>query len=115
MDKKIYNICITIILCVIPLFYIPISNMQKYSFLVKEIILVITSVVLLFTYSIKGYNRPDYIDITLLVFLGFNILSTIFSENILTSLTGLQQGFRFDGLITLLCYVLIYFISKYCT
>lgn len=114
MDKKIYNICITIILCVIPLFYIPISNMQKYSFLVKEIILVITSVVLLFTYSIKGYNKPDYIDITLLVFLGFNILSTIFSENILTSLTGLQQGFRFDGLITLLCYVLIYFISKYC-
>ncbi len=110
MKDKIVTIVLSIILFIVPISIIP-SQWGEYN-LVKIIILLICGLVLLVTTLIRiDKLKFDKTDIPILIFGALAILSAIFSKDINKSLLG--ETNRYEGLLTIITYILIYYNSKY--
>lgn len=110
MKDKFITIILSIILFLVPVVIIP-STWGPYN-LAKIIILLICGLILLICTTVKiGKLHFDKIDILVAIFGGLAILSTIFSKDIYMSLLGTSN--RFEGLFTIITYILIYYNSKY--
>lgn len=112
MNKTI-NILLTAIICLVPLIYLPFLETPLLSFSIKAICLFGLSAFLFVFCFIKGFKQLDKVDIAFLIFISLNILSTLFSANKKISVLGLTSSYRYDGLLSLLCYFVIYYASKY--
>ncbi len=110
MKDKIVTIVLSIILFIVPIAIIP-NTWGEYN-IVKIIILLVCGFILLIT-TLIGINKIkfDKMDIPILIFGTLAILSTIFSKDINKSIIGEEN--RYEGLLTIITYVLIYYNSKY--
>lgn len=98
------------------LFFVPIvlfpTTSELFEFNKIVLVYLLTSLIALF-WVIKMIQQKKFIfrrtilDIPLLVFLGSQIISTIFSMDIRTSLLGYYSRFN-GGLLSLICYALLY-------
>ena len=112
ITNKIINITLNVIIFLIPLLALPHGiNSIPYNIL-KIVSLLICGLVLLISLIIKRKElKFDIIDKTLIVFYILIILSTIFSINKIKSVIGEYN--RYEGLLTLTVYFLIYYCAKY--
>ena len=112
MTKKIINFILFIIIFLIPLAIFPPSKFPDDYNIPKIILLYFCSFILLICLLIKHKElKLDKSDKILLGFLALVGISTIFSVNVEKSLIG--QSNRYEGLITFVCYYLIYYSGKY--
>lgn len=110
MKNKFITIILSIILFVVPIAIVP--NALAPCNLAKVIPLLICGFILLISTTITiGELHFDKVDILISIFGGLAILSTIFSKNIFMSFSGASN--RFEGIFTILTYILIYYNSKY--
>lgn len=110
MKNKLISIVMTMVLTLVPVLILP-SNIGYYN-LLKIAILLISGVILLITTLIRGKDlKIDLIDILIFIFGVLAIISTIFSVNIEKSIIG--ETNRYEGLLTIITYILIYYNSKY--
>lgn len=114
MSKKTMSILLLIIVCAMPLIYVPKSMWQVvHPNFIKSIVIVLISIFLIFLCYKNKFVKLDYIDKILMLFLLLNIISLVFSIDILSSIFGLVKYNRYDGVIILSCYLIIYYCSKY--
>lgn len=110
MKNKFVTIILSIILFVVPVVIVP-NILATYN-LIKIISLLICGLILLICTTTKiGKLHFDKLDILVFIFGCLAILSTIFSKDIYMSLLGSYE--RFEGLFTIITYILIYYNSKY--
>ena len=106
---EISTIMISIILVLVPLAFIPndVDNPSKLKF----IILAICGAVLFITLILKVRTiKISIADIFILIFAILAIISTIFSLDVKQSIFG--KTTRYEGLITIIIYISIYFHAK---
>lgn len=112
MTNKLTNITINIIIFLIPLLILPAQIFPTNYNLPKIIILLICGFILLVILLIKRKElKFDLIDKTLVAFLFFILLSTIFSINFSKAIVGEKN--RYEGLLTYIVYFLVYDCAKY--
>jgi len=108
--KEKMNFFIMIIIAVTPFMYFP--NEISYSSLPRFLFLLLLTVVISITMLLRK-SKEDYPTIfedkLLLLYLLLIMLSTTFSNNRLYSLIGYSN--RFEGLITLIMYFFVFFIT----
>ncbi|HBF76789.1 MAG TPA: hypothetical protein DEF85_06970 [Clostridiaceae bacterium] len=109
MENTIYDKFILFIVCILPLIIAP--WMKDYFYLPKALILYILCA-FLFIYMIINKVKLNLKSYNILAFsyLLIIFLSTIFSVNISQSIWGRKS--RYDGLITYICYILLFTISS---
>ena len=109
IKDKIITIILAIMILIVPTLVISIDN-DIFS-LAKVIVLNLCSVVLLFL-MLFNYKRffIDKKDILILIFAGLIFISTILSVDFKISLLG--QNRRFEGLLTIYSYIIVYFAAK---
>src|SRR5690554_3005155 len=108
--KEKMNFFILIIVAFTPFMYFP--NTISYSSLPKFLFLLLLTVLISITMLLRKSKETYPIhreDKLILVYLFLIILATIFSHNHLYSLIGYST--RFEGLITLLMYIFIFFLA----
>lgn len=112
MTNKIINATLNVIIFIVPLLIIPIGyNKIPYNIL-KISVLLLCGLILLITLIVKRKElKFDNIDKTLLVLYILIFLSTIFSINLKNAIFGAK--YRYEGFLTLTCYLLTYYTSKY--
>ncbi|MCX7883917.1 MAG: O-antigen ligase family protein [Caloramator sp.] len=114
MRRKIYNIFIIFIICIVPLIITP--NRFDYYYQAKSYVIYtlcfFTSIPFLFEFD-KNYFSNKAIYYTIFIYIFLLTLSTIFSINIGQSIFG--KIYRYEGYLTLICYIIIFIIasSKY--
>ena len=112
MTKKIMNITLSIILFLLPLIIFPPSIYPRNYNIPKIILLYSCGLILLICLFIKHKELTfDKIDKILLAFIFLVFISTIFSVNIEKSIFG--ENNRHEGLLSFICYYLIYYCAKY--
>ena len=110
MKNKVVTIVLSIILFVVPLVIIP--RIWGDSYTPKIIVLLIGGFILLVTTLIRiDKLKIDKTDALVLIFGLLAIISTIFSKNVNKSLIG--EDNRYEGLFSILTYILIYYNAKY--
>lgn len=114
LRRKIYNIFIICIICIVPLIITP--NRFDYYYQAKSYAIyalcLFTTIPFLFEFN-KNYFSNKAIYYTIFVYTLILSLSTIFSVNIGQSILG--KVYRYEGFLTLICYIMIFIIasSKY--
>lgn len=109
---KVINVILCIIVFLIPLLTIPRMVALNWYNIVKYIALLICGTILLICIILKRKElKFDLIDKTLLAFLVFIVLSTIFSINVPKAILGEEN--RYEGLLTFIVYFLTYYCAKY--
>ncbi len=111
-DKKdkFVTILLSIILFIVPVSIIP-NAWGQYN-IIKIIVLLFCGLFLLINTLLKiDKLKVDKLDILIFIFGALTILSFINSKNICKSLIG--ENNRYEGLFTIITYILIYYNSKY--
>jgi len=109
--RKIINILYQILFFIVPLILYPYTS-ELFEFN-KMIAVYILTVLILFFWAVRGVSERKIIikrtplDIPILIFLGSQIISTLISIDIRTSLFGYYSRFN-GGLISLFCYAILY-------
>ena len=112
MPKKIINITLSIILFLLPIIILPPSSFPTSYNIPKIILLYCCGIVLFFCLLIERKNlKFDKFDKLLFLFISIIFISTIFSINLKTSILGSTN--RYEGLLTFICYYLVYYCSRY--
>ena len=112
MTNKIINATLNVIIFIVPLLIIPIGYSKIPYNILKISVLLLCGLILLITLIVKRNElKFDNIDKTLLVLYILIFLSTIFSINLKNAILGAK--YRYEGLLTLTCYFLTYYTSKY--
>ncbi len=112
MIKKIINVVLFVVLFLLPLIISPRGISPEYYNIPKIITLYVCGSTLLVCLFIKRKElKFDKADKLLLIFMALIIISTIFSVNIKKSILGERN--RYEGLLTFICYFLIYYCAKY--
>jgi len=110
MKNKIITTIVSIVLIIIPVLIIP--NSENNYNLLKIIMLLLCGVALFVMLVIKRKQlKFDINDIFIFIFGIMAIISTIFSLNVKKSIIG--ESNRYEGLLTIITYILIYYSSKY--
>lgn len=108
MKNKIVTIVLSIILFIIPVLVLP----KGYSYIYRIIVLLVCGAILLVLTLLRFKKlKFDAVDKLIFVFGILTILSTIFSVNVNNSIIG--EPNRYEGLLTFLTYILIYYNAKY--
>ena len=112
MIKKIINIALFLTLFLLPLIIFPCGKFPDTYNTPKIILLYGCGIILLICLLIKYKElKFDKTDKILLLFLFLTCISTIFSVNVKESIFGTFN--RYEGLLTFICYFLIYYSTKY--
>lgn len=112
MTNKIINATLNVIIFIVPLLIIPIGYSKIPYNILKISVLLLCGLILLITLIVKRKElKFDNIDKTLLVLYILIFLSTIFSINLKDAIFGAK--YRYEGFLTLTCYLLTYYTSKY--
>lgn len=110
MKDKIINTVLSIVIFIIPILIVQ-SNELDYN-IVRYIVLLICSEILLIMFFINIRDKKvDAIYALVLIFVILTMISTVFSYNIKTSIIG--SYCRYEGLLTIITYALIYYNAKY--
>lgn len=112
MSQKILNKVLVCLVCLLPLIYLPFDFILP-NMLLKAFFVYICSAIIIFLCFRIGYKKIDKIDVFLLAFYSLNLLSLCFSMNKKLSIFGITSGARYDGVVMLGTYLLIYYASKY--
>ena len=110
MKDKVVTVVLSIILFVVPVLIFP-SIWGNYNILKIIVLLVCGFILLLTTLTRIEKLKFDRADKLVVLFAILAILSTIFSTNVNKSLIGEKN--RYEGLFSILTYVLIYYNAKY--
>jgi len=113
MSQKILNKLLIFFICVLPLIYFPFGFLKPLHMLFKTCFIYICTIIIVFLCFILKYKKFDKTDILLIAFYFLNILSLCFSMNPKLSILGITSTMRYDGIIMLGAYLLIYYASKY--
>lgn len=113
MSQKILNKILIFFICILPLIYFPFNFFKISNLLVRTCLIYICSAVIIFLCFILNYKKLDKTDIFLVAFYLLNVLSLCFSMNPKFSIFGMTSSMRYDGIIMLGAYLLIYYASKY--
>ena len=112
MTNKIINATLNVIIFIVPLLIIPIGYSKIPYNILKISVLLLCGLILLITLIVKRKElKFDNIDKTLFVLYILIFLSTIFSINLKNAIFGAK--YRYEGFLTLTCYLLTYYTSKY--
>ena len=112
MTKKIINITLFIVLFLLPIIIIPLRFSPKHYNIPKIALLYLCGLVLFICLFLKRKElKFDKVDKLIISFIILTFISTIFSIDIKTSILGASN--RHEGLLTFVCYFLIYYSSKY--
>lgn len=109
MKKNYFNIILAIMSFFVPLLFLPHFlghyNLPKFYMLIACAILLLIGI-------IKNYKelKTDLINYTSILYLFLTILSTVFAIIPNLALTGSEL--RYDGLISFICYILIFLSAK---
>ena len=112
MPQKILNKVLICLVCLLPLIYLPFDFMFSNT-LLKTFYIYLCSTIIVFLCCKIGYKKIDKIDIFLIAFYLLNLLSLCFSVDKKLSIYGNTYSARYDGIIMLSSYLLIYYASKY--
>ena len=112
MTKKLINIVLHIALILLPLLVLP-TKYFPYEYNIPKMIALYSCGVILFILLLIRYKelKFDKYDILFGVFILLVILSTVFSVDVRISIFGMPN--RFEGLLTFICYFLIYYCARY--
>lgn len=112
MTKKLINIVLHIAIILLPLLVLPTKYFPTDYNLPKIITLYIIGGILFILLLIKYKEwKFDKYDILFGIFIFLVTLSTIFSVDVNVSIFGMPN--RFEGLLTFICYFLIYYSARY--
>lgn len=109
MKEKSITIILTILIILLPMAIMPsISN----DYNMPKLIILLSGGVLLLIFFLANYKKIeiDKKDILLLIFAALIFTSTMLSSNFKTSILGTKK--RYEGMLTLFTYILIYFCTK---
>lgn len=108
MKKKLITIILTAILVILPIAIIPdakdYTQIKMWALLASGLILLI---LLLLNYKEFNIDKQDAI---LLVYAALIFISTMYSDNVSVSIFGTK--YRYEGMLALYTYIIIYFCSK---
>lgn len=109
MKEKSITIILTILIILLPMAIMPsISN----DYNMPKLIILLSGGVLLLIFFLANYKKIeiDKKDILLLIFAILIFISTMLSSDLKTSILGTKK--RYEGMLTLFTYILIYFCTK---
>lgn len=109
MKEKSITIILTILIILLPMAIMPsISN----DYNMPKLIILLSGGVLLLIFFLANYKKIeiDKKDILLLIFAILIFISTMLSSDLKTSILG--SGKRYEGMLALYTYILIYFCTK---
>lgn len=109
MKEKSITIILTILIILLPMAIMP-SISNEYN--IPKLIILLSGGVLLLIFFLINYKKIeiDKKDILLLIFAALIFTSTMLSSNFKTSILG--SGKRYEGMLALFTYILIYFCTK---
>ena len=109
MKEKAITIILTILILVVPMAIMP--SINNYYNIPKVIVLLLGGTLLL-VFLLANYKKMeiDNKDVLLLIFGILIFISTMLSSNINTSILGSRR--RYEGMLVLFTYILIYFCAK---
>ena len=110
MKQKLITLILTIVAIFAPILIIPDKNDANYNIL-KYIVLLSAGLILLIL-LVANYKtfKIDKKDSLILIFMGLVLISTFLSSNTKVSIFG--QKNRFEGMLMLVTYIIIYLCSK---
>lgn len=109
MKEKSITIILTILIILLPMAIMPsISN----DYNMPKLIILLSGGVLLLIFFLANYKKIeiDKKDILLLIFAMLIFISTMLSKDLKISILGAEK--RYEGMLTLFTYILIYFCTK---
>lgn len=110
MKTKTITFILTLVAVLAPFIIAP-QNPYMYSYMPKNIVLLISGAILFICILINiKHFKIDIKDVFLLIFLFLILMSTLFSPNISISIFGADM--RYEGLLMFITYACIYFASK---
>lgn len=111
MTKKLVNVFVLMILCLIPLIIFPHGDDIYTHIKAMLLYFLCTAMIIVYCFKLTKENiKPSIIEYVLLVYFGLVFLSTIFSVDIYCSILG--ENYREEGFAAISCYIIIYFIAS---
>ncbi len=110
MKTKTITAVLTLVAILAPFLIAP-QNPYMYSYMPKNIVLLVSGIILLICILINYKNfKLDVKDILIFIFIFLIFVSTLFSSNIPVSIFGAEM--RYEGFLMFITYVCIYIAAK---